>query len=235
MPTRMSEIIVYSHSPCTLRDQSEVNCEAGPEASQIVLSVEQKTPKNITHHHCPVNVQSKQDIREPVSDLKRAGGSNMDGLYCANSIFLWFLDLLLYCNDFWSLCTIRSVMKNTLLSLWSRTKTPLISSLQFAPNLYLRENIYSEMSKEKAEKGLIQNTVTAPRSYLLVQLQESQASHYYLLEVRSLLDSVLALWTPPHSIYILSVWQEAQAFPNTFPAHSTPPHVMQKTFEALGG
>lgn len=38
---------VYFHSPCTLRDQCEVNYEADPEASQIVLSVEQKTPMNI--------------------------------------------------------------------------------------------------------------------------------------------------------------------------------------------
>lgn len=82
---------VYSHSPCTLRDQSEVNYEAGPKASQIVLSVEQKTPINITYHHCPIDVQSKQqDTRELVSDLRRAEGSNMDALYCAN----YFLSIL---------------------------------------------------------------------------------------------------------------------------------------------
>lgn len=101
---------VYSHSPCTLRDQSEVNYEAGPEASQIVLSVEQKTPINVTYHHCLIDVQCKQQgIRELVSDLKRVGGSNMDAWYCANSIFFWFLDLLSYCNYFWSLCNIRIV------------------------------------------------------------------------------------------------------------------------------
>lgn len=103
---------VYSHSLCTLRDQSEVNYEAGPEASQIVLSVEQKTPINITYHHCWIDVQIKQqDIRELVSDLRRAGGSNMDAWYCANSIFFWFLDLLLYSKYFWSLCNIRIVRK----------------------------------------------------------------------------------------------------------------------------
>jgi len=62
-----------------LRDQFEANYEAGPEASQIVLSVEHKTPINITYHHCPIDVQSKQqDIRELVSDLRRAGGRSMD-------------------------------------------------------------------------------------------------------------------------------------------------------------
>lgn len=53
---------VYSHSLCTLRDQSEVNYEAGPEASQIVLSVEQKTPINITYHHCRIDVQLRSRI-----------------------------------------------------------------------------------------------------------------------------------------------------------------------------
>lgn len=103
---------VYSHSPCTLRDQSEVNYEAGPEASQIVLSVEQKTLINFGYHHCPIDVQSKQqDIREFVSDLRRMGGSSMNAWYCANNIFFCFLDLLLYCNYFWSLCNIRIVRK----------------------------------------------------------------------------------------------------------------------------
>lgn len=89
----------------------------------------------------------------------RAGGSSMDTQHCANSTVMWFLDLLLNCNYFWSLWNIRIVRKNTHYhsEVRGRTETSLIFHLQFTLNLYLRENAYSEINKVPAEKGLIQN------------------------------------------------------------------------------
>lgn len=147
-------------------------------------------------------------------------------------IFFWLLDLLLNCNYFWSLWNTRIVRKNTPFSLWSRgrTETSLTFHLQFTPNLYLGENTNSEMNKLQAEKGLIQSNDTALWSYL-DKWQVLQASCDIISWGQvSPLNSDLALWTPPQSINKFSIWCEPWAFPNTFPACSTPPQVIYKIF-----